>query len=86
MAVAFHVEGASGIFGAGSPLYFLSEGASLNPYADAVYELETDASGLSMDEGAVSPSTSTPVGEYLETVRKEEPLLPVRAPGRAGPG
>ena len=41
--MAFHVEPAGALFGPGSSLYFLSEGSSLNPYGDAVYELETNA-------------------------------------------
>jgi hypothetical protein len=48
-AVAFHVEPADGTFGPGSVLYFVSEGASLNPYGDrAVYELELGPRGLAM--------------------------------------
>ena len=70
--VAFHMEPAGLPFGPGSSLYFLSEGSSLNPYADAVYELETNASGLAMGEETLAPSTSRPVFEYLKTVRKEE--------------
>jgi Peptidase family C25 len=71
--VAYHLSG--GVFGPGSSLYFLSEGASLNPYADAVYELETNAGGLVMEERTLTPALATKggaVGEYLETVRREE--------------
>jgi CSLREA domain-containing protein len=70
--VAFHLEPSGAPFGPGSSLYFLSEGSSLNRYADAVYELETSASGPSMGEETLPPSTSRSVSEYLNTVRKEE--------------
>ncbi len=71
-SVAFHLEPSGTLFGPGSSLYFVSEGADLNPYADAVYELETNARGLLMGEEALTASTSRGVVEYLETVRREE--------------
>src|SRR6185436_2616287 len=70
VSVPYHLTGS--VFGPGTSLYFLSEGASLNPYADAVYELEMEPSGLVMAERTLSALTSAPVGEYLETVRREE--------------
>jgi Peptidase family C25 len=71
-AVAYRLS--RSVFGPGSSLYFVTEGASLNPYADAVYELETDASGLLMGERTLAPSApaAPAVAEYLETVRREE--------------
>jgi hypothetical protein len=48
-AVAFHVEPKQDVFGRGSTLYFVSEGASLNPYGqEAVYELELAKGGIHM--------------------------------------
>jgi len=70
-SVAFHVEPGGSAFGPGSSLFFLSEGSSLNPNGDAVYELETHAPGLAMDVERVIPGTGT-VDEYYETLQKEE--------------
>jgi hypothetical protein len=48
-AVAYHLEPDAAFFGPGSSLFFLSEGASLNPDGDAaVYELETGSAGRTM--------------------------------------
>ncbi len=69
-SVAFHVE-PSGTFGPGSSLYFLSEGSSLNPYADAVYELETSGRGIQMEVETLS-SLSTVVLEHFALVEREE--------------
>jgi hypothetical protein len=70
-SVAFHAEPAVSVFGPGSSLYFLSEGASLNPYGDAVYELQTNAAGLQMGVESLSPRRGT-VDEYHETLEREE--------------
>ena len=69
--VAFHVEPDRTRFAPGSTLYFLSEGAELNPYGDAVYELETGTSGTLMPVDSPPPA-SAPVDAYYETVRMEE--------------
>ncbi|MCI0407091.1 MAG: hypothetical protein L0191_00790, partial [Acidobacteria bacterium] len=70
-SVAFHVEPEGAVFGPGSSLYFLSEGSSLNPYGDAVYELETNTRGLQM---AVDQLGSAPgvVSEHFQILGKEE--------------
>src|SRR5262249_46320258 len=70
-SVAFHVEPNPARFGPSSSLYFLSEGASLNPYGDAVYELETGALGLQMSEERMAPAAS-PVLDEQATVTMEE--------------
>ncbi len=70
--VAFHLEPDSQTFGPGSMLYFLSEGASLNPYGhEAVYELERGAGGVRMERGSASPSGEA-VGFYWQQVEREE--------------
>ncbi len=69
-SVAFHVE-PSGTLGPGSSLYFLSEGSSLNSYADAVYELETNVAGVQMEVETLS-SLSTVVLEHFALVEREE--------------
>ena len=49
-SVAFHLE-------PGSTLYFVSEGASANPYGrDAVYELELGRAGETMAVSSAAPS------------------------------
>ncbi len=64
--VAIHVEPAS------SMLYFVSEGASANPYGDeAVYELELKAGGATMPAVPASPS-GTAVSFYWQTEAREE--------------
>ena len=53
--MAFFVDRAS--FGPGSSLYFLSEGASLNPDSqEAVYELAVKTGGLRMSAASAAPS------------------------------
>ncbi len=69
-SVAFHVEPA-GTFGPGSSLYFLSEGSSLNPYADAVYELETSGRGVQMEEERLGAGSGV-AGEYFQRIEREE--------------
>ena len=58
--LAFHLEPSSRRFKPGSTLYFMSEGASANPYgSEAVYELEVGHSGeagASMPEISAAPS------------------------------
>jgi len=72
--VAYHLEGlARGgtQFGSGSTLYFVSEGASLNPYGDAaVYEL-TVGEGLKMPVVDRRPSGG-PAAWYWHRVDREE--------------
>jgi hypothetical protein len=70
--VPFHLEPNVASFRPGSTLYFLSEGASLNPYgADAVYELELTGGGRTMGMGS-----ATPAGQSVEfsfhTITREE--------------
>ncbi len=55
--VAFHLQPDPEVFGPGSLLYFVSEGASLNPYGQhAVYELERASGGLKMRRGSARTS------------------------------
>jgi Peptidase family C25/Concanavalin A-like lectin/glucanases superfamily/Domain of unknown function (DUF2341)/Propeptide_C25 len=74
--VAFHLEPDPGMFGPGSRLYFVSDGASSNPYGnEAVYELESSSSGTEMATASSAPSHS--VGEprvsfYWKEVSREE--------------
>jgi len=61
--VRYHVEPDTGLFGPGSVLYFMSEGASLNPYGDeAVYELERPASA---SLGQMPVETASPSGSLI---------------------
>jgi hypothetical protein len=54
--VAFHVEPEGESFGPGSVLYFVSEGASLNPYGnEAVYELTSGEGGAVMSVQNAAP-------------------------------
>jgi hypothetical protein len=71
-AVAFHVEPETGYFGPGSVLYFVSEGAGLNPYGpEAVYEVEVGPQGTLM--GTATSATSGPaVGYYRHRGEWEE--------------
>jgi CSLREA domain-containing protein len=69
--VAFHVEPDATRFAPGSTLYFVSEGSLLNPYGDAVYELETGTAGTLMPVDLLS-AAGAPVEEYYATVRREE--------------
>ena len=56
-SVAFHVEPRPNRFEPGSILYFVSEGASSNPYgSEAVYELEVGTSGATMPVISTAPS------------------------------
>lgn len=69
--VAFHVEPDASRFGPGSTLYFVSAGASLNPYGrEAVYELERQP-GLTMDVVPASPA-GTRIPYYWKTLSREE--------------
>jgi hypothetical protein len=71
-AVAFHLEPATDVFGPGSTLYFLSDGASLNPYGhEAVYELELGAGGARMP-AAGSVRSGPPVSFCWQTLEREE--------------
>jgi parallel beta-helix repeat protein len=76
--VAFHVEPDPSRFAPGSTLYFLSGGSGLNPYGDAVYELETGRSGTLMPVDRLSAlcprGASVPVVEYYQSVKREENL------------
>jgi hypothetical protein len=80
--VAFHMEPAGAPFGPGSSLYFLSEGSSLSPYADAVYELETNARGLAMARGRLSLRRRGRSGSTGDGAEGREPHYQ-SAPGRA---
>jgi hypothetical protein len=73
--VAFHVEPKRERFGPGSVLYFVSEGASLNPYGqEVVYELERSGEGKPMEELSGAPS-GTVLSYYWKTLAREENLL-----------
>ena len=65
--VAFHVEPDPNIFQRGSVLYFLSDGAELNPYGtEAVYELAIEpGAGRPMNIVSAAPS-GLPVDFYWE--------------------
>ena len=73
--VAFHLEPSSRRFKPGSRLYFMSEGASSNPYgSEAVYELEVGHSGEageSMPEISAAPS-GEPTRFYWHRAEWEE--------------
>ena len=73
--VAFHLEPGSRRFKPGSTLYFMSEGASSNPYgSESVYELEVGHSGEageSMPEISAAPS-GEPVRFYWHRAEWEE--------------
>jgi hypothetical protein len=73
--VPHRLEPDTGVFGSGSVLYFMSEGASLNPYgSEAVYELELGRRGETMSTvSAKTPPQPTPF--YWRSVRREENLL-----------
>jgi hypothetical protein len=63
--VAYHLEPGSRRFGRGSTLYFFSEGASLNPYSrEAVYQLESGASGPEMEVLDAAPLGAAPGAEF----------------------
>jgi hypothetical protein len=70
--VAFHLEPNRSRFGPGGALYFLSEGAVLNPYGqDAVYELELRGSGSRMPVVSGAPSGAA-LGFYWQKLSREE--------------
>lgn len=70
--VRFHLEPQGGVFGPGSRLYFVSEGASLNPYGkEAMYELELDGEGWAMPELGSAPAGSA-VTFYQESLLEEQ--------------
>ena len=71
--VAFHVEPDPNIFQRGSVLYFLSDGAELNPYGtEAVYELAIEpGAGRPMNIVSAAPS-GLPVDFYWERLEQEE--------------
>ncbi len=71
-SVAFHVTPDPRSFGPGSSLFFLSEGEKLNPYGDAVYELETNQAGLLMPVETLSSSSSGVVTEHFHRLEREE--------------
>ncbi len=72
IAVPFHIEPDRERFGPGSTLYFVSEGASMNPYGDeAVYELESSAGGVRMPVVSAPPQGSA-VAFYWQEVSREE--------------
>ena len=73
--VAFFVSPNSKKFKKKSVLYFLSDGADLNPHGqEAVYELEASQQGLHMETLNASPAGG-PTTFYWKTVKREENLL-----------
>ncbi len=66
--VVFHVEPAKRRFARGSVLYFVSEGAALNPHGpEAVYELALTGDGVRMPVQRVSPrGAAVPLHWQLE--------------------
>jgi hypothetical protein len=70
--VAFHLDAAGGSFGPGTTLYFLSEGAALNPEGPAVYELARGAGGLAMETWNGAPGASPPVAAAWTTTTFEK--------------
>jgi Peptidase family C25/Right handed beta helix region len=73
VAAAFHLEPDNGVFGPGSALFFVSEGAALNPYGmEAVYELERGSPGLEMDRGSALPGAGPTIAAYHHRVDREE--------------
>ena len=70
--VAFHLEPNGSRFKPGSTLYFLSEGASANPYGrEAVYELELGRAGDTMPRVSAAPS-GEPTRFYWHRAEWEE--------------
>jgi hypothetical protein len=70
--VAFHTEPHEKVYGPGSVLYFVSEGAVLNPYGtEAVYELETGRQGETM-EIVEARSTGVSLTDYRHREAREE--------------
>ncbi|HEY7697358.1 MAG TPA: C25 family cysteine peptidase, partial [Vicinamibacteria bacterium] len=72
ISVPYHLEPPSHPFGPGSTLYFMSDGASLNPYGrEAIYELEWRVSGPTMERiDARGPASVLEL--YWQTVEREE--------------
>ncbi len=70
--VPFHIEPERRGFGRGSTLYFVSEGAALNPYGrEAVYELELGREGRRMPVSSASPSGPSTDWHWYELEREE---------------
>jgi hypothetical protein len=74
MPVPYHLEPSSRPFGPGSTLYFVSDGAALNPYGnEAVYELESGVSGPTMDVvDALPRGSSSSLDFYWRVLEREE--------------
>jgi hypothetical protein len=72
--VAYHLEPSSRPFGPGSTLYFVSDGAALNPYGrEAVYELESGVSGKTMEVmDAAASGSSSHLDFYWRVLEREE--------------
>ena len=71
-AVAFHLEPNRPRFQPGSTLYFMSGGASVNPYGnEAVYELEVGRTGARMQSRSAAPS-GDPTTFYMKRVEQEQ--------------
>jgi hypothetical protein len=71
-AVAFYLEPPTDRFAPGSALYFVSEGADVNPYGnEAVYELETGREGERMRSSSAAPAGEV-VSEFQASVEREE--------------
>lgn len=70
--VAFTLQPATGVFGPGSKLYFLSDGHGSNPYGlEAVYELSLSGGGVRMAQQPSAPAGSS-VEFYWKQVEREE--------------
>jgi hypothetical protein len=73
--VPYHLEPDTGVFAAGSSLYFVSEGASLNPYGtEAVYELEIGRSGETMAAVRATVPSRTASFYWRSATREENRL------------
>ena len=79
--VAYHLEPDNGSFARGSVLYFVSEGASLTPYAkEVVYELELGAQGETMPVVPASPSGQSSSFCWQRVEREENRLFSLFRP------
>jgi hypothetical protein len=73
--IPYHLEPKASGFETGPTLYFLSEGAAINPYGrEAVYELEVGVAGRVMDVGEVQPKGPAVTYYWRRLVREENRL------------
>ena len=71
-SVAYHLEPSPTRFKPGSTLYFMSEGAAVNPYGnEAVYELEVGRAGAMMLSSSQAPSGEDTTF-YMKRVEQEQ--------------